>query len=305
MSQPESWRPLYPFTSREMRIDGQRYHYVDEGRGEPLLLVHGNPTWSFYWRDLISALSPRYRVIAVDHIGCGLSDKPKDYPYRLAQHSKNLSELVQRLDLQNITLLAHDWGGAIGVGAALADEVRYRRFVMFNTAAFRSQRMPWRIAACRIPVLGRLAVQGLNAFARAALTMAVEKPERMTPAVRAGLLAPYDSWSHRQATYRFVADIPLSPEHPSYAALLATEQGLSRLADRPWMFVWGMRDWCFSPHFLERFLEFFPGAEVHRLEDAGHYVIEDAHERIVPLVQAFLEKHAVSLPPDRIGVTDR
>jgi pimeloyl-ACP methyl ester carboxylesterase len=297
MSTTPDWRQLYPFLPREISVDGHRYHYVDEGQGEPLLLVHGNPTWSFYWRNLITKLSAEYRVIAVDHIGCGMSDKPPKYSYELRQHVDNLAQLVEHLELENITLLAHDWGGAIGVGAALAAEQRYRRFVMFNTAAFRSQRMPWRIGVCRTPVLGQWAVQGLNAFALAALRMAVAHHDRMTPEVRAGLLAPYDSWEHREAIYRFVMDIPMSAAHPSYAKLLEIEQGLPSLSSRPWMFIWGMKDWCFTPAFLSRFLEFFPQAEVHRLADAGHYVVEDAYERIVPLVENFLAAHPVASNP--------
>jgi haloalkane dehalogenase len=136
-------------------------------------------------------------------------------------------------------------------------------------------------------------VRGLNAFARAALWMAVEHHDRMTPAVRAGLLAPYDSWAHHIAIQSFVDDIPLSVEHPSYAALAAIEEGLCHLRWLPTQIIWGMRDWCFSPYFLDRWLDFFPEATVHRLADAGHYVIEDAHERIVPLVERFLASHPV------------
>ena len=253
-----TWRTLYPFQSRQLVVGGHRYHYLDEGQGEVLLLVHGNPTWSFYWRNVIRALATKYRLVVVDHIGCGLSDKPAHYRYRLGQHVDNLAEVVQRLKLERVTLVAHDWGGAIGMGAARRVPDRFARFVLMNTAAFRSTDMPWQIRACRLPVLGRLAVQGLNAFARAALRMAVCKPARMTPEVRAGFLAPYDSWSHRQAIYRFVQDIPLSPRHPSYHDLLAIEQSLPRWAEHPWMFVWGMRDWCFTPAFLDRFLTFFP-----------------------------------------------
>src|SRR6185437_10013364 len=287
----ESWRTLYPFASHEIRLDGLRYHYLDEGQGEPLLLVHGNPTWSFYWRELVKGLRGRYRLIVPDHIGCGLSDKPQGYEYRLARHVDNLRRLISHLRLDRITLLAHDWGGAIGLRAAVAEPDRFSRFVLFNTAAFRSRDMPWRIRACRIPILGRMAVQGLNGFARAAVSMAVEKRERMTAAVKAGLLAPYDSWRHRIATHRFVLDIPMSPEHPSYQTLFGIEQKLGLLRERPMKFIWGMRDWCFTPAFLERFMEFFPDAEVERLEDAGHYVIEDAHERIVPSVERFLAAH--------------
>jgi haloalkane dehalogenase len=293
------WRPLFPYESRAISLDGLRYAYVDQGAGETLLAVHGNPTWSFYWRDLIREMSPQYRVIAVDHMGCGRSDKPRDYPYRLARHVENLVRFVRELDLRDVTLLAHDWGGAIGLGAALAEPDRFARFVMFNTAAFRSDRMPWRIRACRVPAVGRWAVQGLNGFARAALTMATSKHDRMTPAVRAGLLAPYDNWAHRQAIFRFVEDIPMSPAHPSYAKLWEIERGLPSLADRPWQFIWGMRDWCFTPAFLERLLEFIPRAEVHRLADAGHYVAQDSHETIVPLLRQFIEAHPLAVASDR------
>ncbi len=295
MQSATNWQSLYPFASQEIDLDGHRYHYVDEGSGDVLLLVHGNPTWSFYWRELIGRLSPNFRVVAVDHIGCGLSDKPPGYPYRLAQHIDNLARFVERLGLEDITLVGHDWGGPIALGAALADQRRYRRFVLFNTAAFRSRRMPWRIRMCRVPLLGRLAIQGFNGFARAALKMAVSRPERITAAVRDGILAPYDSWAHREAIYRFVADIPLARRHPSYSTLLAVEEGLGRLAGHPWLFVWGMRDWCFTPEFLERFIEFFPRAEVHRLADAGHWVVEDAHEQIVAILENFLKRHPLAM----------
>ena len=238
----DDWRSLYPFASHELRIAGERYHYLDEGQGPPLVLVHGNPTWSFYWRALVAAFRGRYRVIAVDHIGCGLSDKPQDYPYRLAQHAENLNRLVQSLDLNEVTLIAHDWGGAIGVAAALQSPDRFSRIVMMNTAAFRSPYIPWRIRMARTPLLGTLANRGGNAFLRAALKMALERRENMTPAVRAGYLAPYNSWANRVAINRFVKDIPRTPRHPSYATLLQMEHDLPSLADRPWLLVWGMRD---------------------------------------------------------------
>jgi haloalkane dehalogenase len=285
-----------------LNLGGHRYHYLDEGQGDVLLLVHGNPTWSFYWRELIRALAPHYRVIAIDHIGCGLSDKPRKYSYRLAQHVDNLVQLVKRLDLTGITLVGHDWGGAIGLGAALSERQRFARFVLFNSAAFRSKHIPWRIRACRVPIVGRLAVQGLNGFARGALRMAVCQHTRMTNDVRAGFLAPYDNWHHRQAIYRFIADIPMSRRHPSYATLLDIEEHLPLLSTNPWLLVWGMRDWCFTPRFLERFLTFVPRAEVHRLPDAGHYVVEDAYELIVPIIKQFLRSHPLPLAADRVSL---
>ncbi len=154
----------YPFQSHFLDLEGQRYHYVDEGHGEIVLMVHGNPTWSFAWRNLIKEFSRNYRVLAVDHIGCGFSDKPRRYPYVLEQHIKNLKQFVEALDLEGITLLAHDWGGAIGMGVAGLSPQRFSRFVLFNTAAFRSKRIPFRIAICRIPIFGAIAIRAFNAF---------------------------------------------------------------------------------------------------------------------------------------------
>ncbi len=266
------WRSLYPFQSHWLTLDGHRYHYLDEGSGPVLLLVHGNPTWSFYWRELVKGLRTTCRVIVPDHIGCGLSDKPgpKDYSYRLAQRVRDLGRLIRQLDLREITLVAHDWGGAIGMGAAVAAPDRFSRFVLMNTAAFLAKRCPRRILACRLPVAGQLAIQGLNLFSRAAVRMAMAKHERMTPAIRAGFLAPYGSWGDRTAVYRFVLDIPLSPSHPSYETLHEIESGLAQFRDHPVCLIWGMRDWCFPAEFLDRFVGIFPQAEVHRFEGAGH-----------------------------------
>jgi len=280
---------LYPFDDHFFELDGQRLHYVDEGQGDPILFVHGNPTWSFAWRRFISELSKTHRCIAVDHIGCGFSDQPQDYDYTLAKHISNLRRLTEHLDLRRTTLVAHDWGGAIGMGVAGQIPDRFSRLVLMNTAAFRSTAIPLRIALCRIPILGAIGVRGLNLFARAALRMAVRKRERMTAEVCRGYLAPYDSWAHRIATLRFVEDIPLSSSHPSYSALQKVEQDLTGLTHLPMLLVWGMRDWCFTPAFLEEFQQRFPNAECLKIEEASHYVFEDAHESVIPRIQQFLE----------------
>lgn len=307
----DRWQDEYPFPSHFLNVPGGRLHYLDVGPSttnfggsEPpptLLCVHGNPTWSFYWRNIVAGFCDRARVVALDHLGCGLSDKPQEFPYRLADHIANLRQLIESLDLHNITLLAHDWGGAIGLGAAGRMPERFSRLALFNTGAFHGERCPWRIRVCRIPGLGAWGVRRLNLFARAALVMATEKPERFTAAVRAGYLAPYDNYEHRIAVHRFVQDIPLAPNHPSYATLTDVENGLARLSDKPVMLAWGMRDWCFTPKFLERFRRFFPQAEVHRFSDAGHYVIEDASERIMPLLREFLGREKVAVGNSALG----
>ncbi len=280
----------YPFVSHFADVGGRRYHYLDEGPQDdprPLLFVHGNPTWSFAWRNLIRGLSPTRRCIAIDHIGCGLSEKPQDYDYTLATHIANLVEFIEQRDLRNITLIAHDWGGCIGMGAAGRMPVRFRRFVLMNTAAFRSQRIPLRIAVCRIPILGALGVRGLNLFARAAQQMAVVR--RLPAPVRRGYLAPYDSWKNRITIQRFVEDIPLNDRHPSYRTLVEVESGLAQFQQSPMLLAWGMLDWCFTPEFLAKWQERFPQAIVEPLETASHYLFEDEPERLLSAVRGFLK----------------
>ncbi|MCA9061373.1 MAG: alpha/beta fold hydrolase, partial [Planctomycetaceae bacterium] len=180
----------YPFDSHWFETDGQIQHYIDEGEGLPLLMVHGNPTWSFAWRRLVSSLSQTFRVIAIDHLGCGFSSTPQDRDlYVLDGHIRRLQALVTALDLNQITLFGHDWGGAIGMGCAGRLPERFRRFVLMNTGAFRSQAIPLRISVMRIPGLGVVGSRGLNLFARAAVRMAAERP--LDAAARAGFLAPY------------------------------------------------------------------------------------------------------------------
>jgi cis-3-alkyl-4-acyloxetan-2-one decarboxylase len=313
------WRSLYPFASRWVGVPGGRMHYVDEGptdysgakSRETLLFVHGNPTWSFHWRRLIVALRRNYRCVAVDHLGCGLSEKPARF-LSLDDHIRNLVAFIHHLELSRLTLVAQDWGGLIGLGAMLRIPERSpyglcpERIVLFNTGAFPPRYIPWRIRACRIPGLGRLAVQGANLFSRAALRMTLARKTQLEPDVAAGYLDPYDSWPNRRAVYGFVEDIPnprrqvspnLATEFGRNSAKLSTEHVLAeierelpRFADRPASLVWGMQDWCFRPDCLERFVAAWPNAEVHRLADVGHWVVEDAPDESLAIVEEFLAR---------------
>jgi haloalkane dehalogenase len=284
----------YPFKSHWLDLDGVRYHYLDEGpRDAPaIVMLHGNPTWSFYYRTLIPELSETYRVVAPDHIGCGLSDKPQDYDYCLAQHIANVERLMAHLALRRVTLALHDWGGAIGMGYATRHPGNVSRFVLFNTAAFYQPALPLRIKMCRLPLVGEVLILGLNAFARLALPWATYHSERLTPQVRAGYLAPYDDWENRIAILRFVQDIPLEKGHRSRQTLADIEANLYLFQEHPILIVWGGQDFCFTVRdFLSEWQERFPFAETHVIDDAGHYVVEDAHERIVPLMCRFLSEH--------------
>lgn len=271
---PDSIRALYPFQSHWLKTPVGNMHYVDEGSGEAVIMLHGNPTWSFFYRDLIKDLSATHRCIAPDHIGCGLSDKPQKWSYRLQDHIDHVLALIEKLGLESFSLVVHDWGGAIGMGVAEALPERVKRIVVMNTAAFRSQRIPLRIAACKVFVIGEWLVRGFNAFAWPATWMAASKP--LPKDVKAGYLFPYDNWANRIATHRFVADIPLRPSHPSYATLVRIEAGLAQFKDRPMLILWGQKDFCFNDLFLHEWRERFPEARTKLFPEANHYVLEDA-----------------------------
>ena len=286
---------LFPFTPNYLDIDGHRMHYVDEGEGDVVLMLHGNPSWSFLYRDLIGELKRDHRAVAPDHIGCGRSDKPGDgaYDYTLASRVSDLSRLVEELDVRDITLVMHDWGGMIGMAWATRHADRIARLVVLNTAAFPlppGKRFPAALALARVPGLGALLVRGANAFSRAAVRRCVTR-KPMSDEVAAGYLEPYDSWAHRIAIHRFVQDIPLGAGDRAYEIVRRTAEELDRLVDIPLLICWGMKDFVFDEYFLDEWKRRFPAADVHRFPDCGHYVLEDAGEAIVPLVRRFLEAH--------------
>ena len=288
-----AWHEEYPFASRWLDVSGGAgeplwMHVVDEGPLDApvVVMLHGNPTWSFYWRKLVVALRDRYRCIVPDHIGMGLSDRPQQWPYRLADHVKNVETLLDALGVKRFSLCVHDWGGAIGFGVATERPDAVEKLVVTNTAAFRSTDIPASIASVRIPVFGRVAVLRFNAFAFAATIRAVE--HKLSDGAKAGLLAPYGNPHDRLATLRFVEDIPMKPAHPSYARLLRVEERLASLSAKPMMLLWGDADFCFTPKFRATWQAHFPNAAVHAWNDVGHYVMEDAPDRVIPLVERFL-----------------
>jgi len=269
-------RALYPFAPRDFAALSGRMSYVDHGprAGRPVLLLHGNPSWSFLWRDLILRLAAQgRRVIAPDHVGMGLSARPDRF-LRLADRLADIEALLAYLGIGDFDLGVHDWGGAIGFGVAGRRPDRVGRILVTNTGAFLSERIPARIALCRAPLIGRFLVQGLNGFAWPATRMAVERP--LSPDVKAGFLAPYGSPAVRRAVADFVADIPMEPAHPTRSVLAGVEASLAGLKGKRMMLCWGMRDFCFDRSFLEGFRERFPAAQSLLFPDAGHYVLEDA-----------------------------
>ncbi|MDX2108715.1 MAG: alpha/beta fold hydrolase [Verrucomicrobiota bacterium] len=291
---PEAIRRLYPFTGKYFsHKTGKRslnLHYLDEGagEGEVVLMLHGNPSWSFLYREVVASLRDDFRCIVPDHLGCGLSDQP-DVPglYDLRQHTERLVALIEHLGIKKFHLIVHDWGGAIGFGLARRMPERIGKIIVMNTAAFRSNSIPRRIAVCRWPLIGAILTRGLNGFVRAAEYMTTVNP--LSERIRMAYRWPHQSWATRVSVWRFVRDIPLEKKHPSRGEIRATEEGLAQFASHPILLCWGMQDWCFHGGFLKEFQRHFPKATTLSYPDAGHWLLEDKGAVIVPRIRAFLQ----------------
>lgn len=290
---------MYPFKSNFINLNGLAYHYIDEGEGEPMLMLHGNPTWSFFYRELIRAFAPRFRTIVPDHMGCGFSDRPSadEYDFRLKSRISDLDALMTHLKPdKKLTLIVHDWGGMIGLSWALDHLDRIQRIVILNTAGFLppdGKPIPIRLKLIRnIAVFGVAAVLGLNVFVHGALWMAPHKI--LNTRVRAGLAAPYGrSIRNRLATLKFVQDIPLYPTDPSYAIVASTDRRLHKLSRIPMLIIWGAHDFVFDRDYFDEWLRRFPRAEAHYIEKAGHYLLEDAPEQCIELINNFIHRHPI------------
>jgi haloalkane dehalogenase len=286
---------LYPFSSHFLNIRGLRLHYLDEGPEDapPVLMLHGNPTWSFYYRNLVRALSATHRCIVPDHLGCGLSDKPGDdkYDYRLASRIEDVDSLMEHLDLAGpITLVVHDWGGMIGFAWAVRNPERISKLVILNTAAFplpEEKRMPPALSLVRDLKIGEFLVLRFNAFSAIAAKVAFKKP--VSKEIRKAYTLPYDSPANRIATARFVQDIPLSENDPGFDILLKTAEHLHLLEKKPCLIAWGEKDFVFDNTFLKRWLDYYPDAEIHRYPDCGHYILEDGGPALIDTITNFIE----------------
>ena len=283
---PNNLKTEYPFEAKSLTLkNGHNLNYVDEGAGPVVIMVHGNPTWSFYYRDVIKTLQDGFRVIAPDHIGCGLSDKPQDYDYTLDNHIGNLSELLDHLNVDEYNLIVHDWGGAIGMGLATRNPTKVKKAVILNTAAFTDTFIPKTINICKNSFFGEWLVRKFNAFAWPATFMAVEKP--LSNEIKSGYLLPYNSYENRIATARFVKDIPMENSHPTWKVLKEIEEKLDSV-DCPKLLLWGEKDFCFNMSFYKRWKEIYPTAESKTYPKAGHYILEDAKSEVNSEISNFL-----------------
>ncbi len=282
-----SWidRREYPFVSRYLDLDMGRMHYVDEGKGEPVVMVHGNPTWSFLYRHLIRGLSGEWRCVAMDHIGFGLSDKPPDWSYLPEDHARNFEKLVEALGLRDITMVVQDWGGPIGLSHAVRSPGNVKRLVVMNTWMWSVRGDPHyeRFSGFMGGPLGRLLIRRFNFFARVVMKQAMGDPARLPAAVHRHYLRALERPEDRKGCWTFPKRII---DSSVWLEGLWSER--DRIRDKPALILWGMKDIAFRERELDRWIGLFNNARVVRYGDAGHYIQEELGSGLCPVIAEFL-----------------
>ena len=308
MSGPRDWTfdGTWPFEPKWFESLDGRMHYVDEGPrdGRPVVLVHGNPTWGYLYRNFIGPLvDAGHRAIVPDHLGFGRSDKPGDPElYRVPRHAERLEALLESLELRGATVVPQDWGGPIGLYWASRHPERVDGLFVLNTYAhgFKPEALPpgrdkvplpLPLHLFRTPVIGEVLVKGLDAFKRGFLFgQGVVHRDRLTPTVKRAYREVHEGWGERTAILVFPREIPRTGEGPVVAMTTEIEKRLEQhFRSKPVHITWAMKDVAFLPTYLDTlWLKTFPDASVTKLDDAGHYLQEDAHERIVPELVEFV-----------------
>jgi len=288
----ETFEGSFNFAPHYHHVNGFEMHFVDEGRGEPIVLIHGDPTWGYLYRTFIPILSQHRRCIVPDHMGMGKSGIPREaYPYQLRHHVANLEALLLHLNLHEMTLVLHDWGGPVGLGFATRHPDRIKRLVLMNTWAF----APWpggplpRLLELIRSERGEKFVLEKNGYLEPALVGTTHRPENLTKTVLDAYRAPFPTPESRLALLCWSRDIPVHETDPSYLEMKRIEEALPRFTRTPTLLVWGMRDPVLPESVLRTWQRIYPQTTTAEIEDASHFLQEDAPERIVLCIEEFLE----------------
>lgn len=282
-------RAEYPFAPHSYQVAAGQMHYIDEGRGEPIVMVHGNPTWSFLYRKLVARLRPAYRCVAPDHLGFGLSERPAGWSYLPEDHAANLAALIDGLGLKGVTLMVQDWGGPIGLSYAVARPENVARIVIMNTWAWPVDRDPYYIAFSGFMggPIGRMLIRRYNFFASSVMVQAFGDKRKLTPAAHGHYLRALGEPAERTGCMvmpgRIIGSTPW---------LAQIDAALPRLRAIPTLIVWGMKDIAFREKELLRWQRTLPGARVVRLPGVGHFVQEEAPDELAAAVAPFLAETA-------------
>src|SRR3989440_5681746 len=288
----ETFEGTYPFAPQYYVNRGFEMHFVDEGQGEPVVMLHGDPTWGYLYRNFIPSLARQYRCIVPDQMGMGKSAVPQDRSlYRLEQHVSNLEALLLSLDVRDLTLVLHDWGGPVGLGFATRHPERIKRLVLMNTWAF----APWpggafpRLLELIRSERGEAFVLKKNGYLEPALLGTTHHTEHLTKTVMAAYRAPFPTPESRLAMLCWSRDIPIQETDVSYAEMKQIERSLTQFSAIPILLLWGMNDPVLSEPVLRTWQSIYPQAITYEIEDASHFLQEDAPARIVNCIEAFLE----------------
>lgn len=281
-------RTLFPFASRFVAVGGHTIHYIDEGAGPTLLLLHGNPTWSFLYRHLVARLAPHFRCVALDYPGFGLSRAAPGYGYTPREHSGVVEGFVDALDLRDLRLMVHDWGGPIGLGFAGRRPERIQELILGNAFAWPARRSRGLTTFSRLvgSRLGRSLITRHNALARWLIPAGTNRT--LTAAELAAYLGPFPTPASRRPIWIFARQI-----RGSEAYLAEVEAGLARLADTPALLVWGDADGAFRAPDRDRFARLFPDHRVVDLRGAKHFIQENAPEAIAAAILAWERQRAM------------
>lgn len=276
-----------PFESRFLEYNGFKIHYLDEGSGPVVFLLHGNPTWCFFYRNLIGELKKNFRVIAIDYIGCGLSDHPEDAHFRARDRVAEVEYIYRHLGISSFSVVMHDWGGAIGTKFLQAHLDRVQGIVYLNTTLTEVESLPPMIKASAHPLIGKFLTKYTKQFLRYLIGPGAVK--KLSRAVKEGYLYPYQTMARRTAIWDFVRDIPFEHDHPTYPDMVELAEGFRNMSAIPVKIVWGLQDPCFHPYMLRKVAAHFPHAEIVEIADAGHLVLEDAPEVTNREISTFLQ----------------
>ncbi|NWJ45305.1 MAG: alpha/beta fold hydrolase [Chloroflexi bacterium] len=277
----------YPFSPHYYKCEVGDIHYVDEGKGDPIVMVHGNPIWSFSYRHLIKQLSKSHRCIAMDHIGFGLSDKPADWSYLPIDHAKNFEQLMEHLQLKDITLVVNDWGGPIGLSYAIAHPERVKRIVLFNTWLWQTND-DWYyqlFSGFMGGFIGRFLIKQFNFFARTFIWVVYGNKAKLTREIHRHYVEPLKIPAERKGTWVFPKEIIGSGK---WLGELWSQ--IDKIADKPTLILWGLRDIAFRKKELARWKGALHNYTVHTFENSGHYPQEEVYEEVGRLLTIFLEK---------------
>jgi len=275
----------YPFESHYLTLDAGQMHYVDEGQGEPVVMVHGTPTWSFLYRRQIKAISTQHRVVAPDHIGFGLSAKPAGWSYLPKDHAQNLTALIEYLNLKDITLVVHDFGGPIGLSYAVENPHNVKRIVILNTFMWSLKGDPGFERPVKLfdNFLGCFLYKYMNFSAKVMIPSAWGKKKKLTKHIHRHYIRALPTPAARQGTWVFLQQLVGSSDW--FQSLWDRR---SAIADKPALIIWGMRDMAFKHKELDRWKTLFPHARVVCLEKTGHFLPDEDSGRVAGLICSFL-----------------